>query len=177
MCWHPCSWYCHTENYSVMCIYWYTAFKNCWNMYWKLRCMQCLSTDCSAALILSPSTAKLRSLYLICSKEEDRKPLSILHKFNSHLFYSHAVAQAVSHQPLTKEAWVWSRASPLGIYGGQSGMGQAFLWVFLFCTVSMSPPLLHAHSFIYLRCYIILAADSVVKWHSYSTVKWFSPSH
>jgi len=139
--------------------------------------MQFLSTDCSAALILCPSTAKLRSLYLPRLEEKERKPFSMLHKFNSHLFYSRAVAQAVSHQPLVTEACVWSQASPLGIYGGQSGMGQAFLWVFLFSAVSTSPPLLHAHSFIYPRCNIIWAADSVVKWHTYSSVKWLSRSH
>jgi hypothetical protein len=93
------------------------------------------------------------------------------HKFNSHLFYGRAVAQTVSHQPLTTEAWVWSQASPLGIYGGQSGMGKAFLWVFLFSAVSTNPLLLHAHLFIYSRCNTILAADSIVKGHSYSSVK------
>jgi hypothetical protein len=101
----------------------------------------------------------------------------MLHKFNSHSFYSRAVAQAVSHQALTTEAWVWSQASPRAIYGGQSGTGQAFLRVFLFSAVCMSPPLLQAHSIIYPRCYIILAADSVVKWHAYSSAKWLSPSH
>jgi hypothetical protein len=139
--------------------------------------MQFLSTDCSAALILCPSTAKLQSLYLPCLEEKERKPFSMLHKFNSHLFYGRAVAKAVSHQPLTTEAWVWSQASPLGIYGAQSGMGQAFLWVFLFSAVSTSPPLLHAHSFIYPRCNTIWAADSVVKENSYPSVKWLSCGH
>jgi len=44
----------------------------------------------------------------------------MLHKFNSHSFYGRAIAQAVSHQPLNTEAWVSSRASLLGIYGGQN---------------------------------------------------------
>jgi hypothetical protein len=138
--------------------------------------MQFLSTDCSAALILCPSTAKLWSLYLPHLKEKETKPFSMLHKFNSHLFCGCAVAQPVIRQPLTTEAWVWSHASPLGIYGWQSGMGQAFFGVFLFSAVSMSPPLLHAHSLIYPRWYTVLAADCVAKWHSYSSVKWLSPS-
>jgi len=48
---------------------------------------------------------------------------------------------------------------------------------YLFSAVCMSPPLLQAHSIIYPICYIILAADSVVKWHAYSSAKWLSPSH
>ena len=37
-----------------------------------------------------------------------------------------AMAQTVSCQPLTAEAWVPFRASPCGIYGGQSGTGTGF---------------------------------------------------
>jgi hypothetical protein len=37
-----------------------------------------------------------------------------------------AMAQAVSHRPLTAEARVRSRFSLCGIYGGQSGTGTGF---------------------------------------------------
>jgi hypothetical protein len=38
----------------------------------------------------------------------------------------HAMAQAVSRQPLTAEARVRSQVSPYGICGGQSGTGAGF---------------------------------------------------
>ena len=36
------------------------------------------------------------------------------------------MAQEVSGQPLTAEAWVWSQASPREICGEQSGTGTGF---------------------------------------------------
>jgi hypothetical protein len=40
--------------------------------------------------------------------------------------YGHAMAQAVSRQPLTAEEWVLTRVSPHGICGGQSDTGTDF---------------------------------------------------
>ena len=42
------------------------------------------------------------------------------------MFHGHALAQVVSCQPLTAEAWVHSQASLCGICGGQSGIGTGF---------------------------------------------------
>jgi hypothetical protein len=36
------------------------------------------------------------------------------------------MAQAVRRRPFTAETWVLSRASPCGIFGGQSGTGTGF---------------------------------------------------
>jgi hypothetical protein len=38
----------------------------------------------------------------------------------------HAMAQVVSHRPLTAEAWVRARVNPCGICGGQSCTGTGF---------------------------------------------------
>lgn len=37
-----------------------------------------------------------------------------------------ATAQAVSHRPLTEEAWVHAWVSPCGFCGGQCGIGTGF---------------------------------------------------
>ena len=87
-------------------------------------------------------------------------------------------AQAVSNQSLTVEIWVWSWTNPYEIYGSGNGTGfsprtsvfpsqyhstiaqysfihlpptlyNVFLPVLQFSPVSIIPPLLHTHSFIY----------------------------
>jgi hypothetical protein len=42
------------------------------------------------------------------------------------LFWGRAMAQVVSHQPLTMEAQVHARVNSCGIFGGQSGTGTGF---------------------------------------------------
>jgi hypothetical protein len=45
-------------------------------------------------------------------------------------------------------------------------LGQVFLSVLLFSSVSVIPPMLHTHSFIYCRRCVTLAIDSVVNGHT-----------
>jgi hypothetical protein len=54
-------------------------------------------------------------------------------------YLDHAMAQAVSRQPLIAEAWVRAHVSPCGICGGQSGTGTGF------SPVSIVPLALHIH--------------------------------
>jgi hypothetical protein len=42
------------------------------------------------------------------------------------IFFGRAMAQTVSHRPLTAEAYVRARVSPRGIWSGQSGTGKHF---------------------------------------------------
>jgi hypothetical protein len=51
-----------------------------------------------------------------------------------------AMAQAVSRQPLTTEAWVRTQVGSCGICDGQSGTGHVSLRVFRFSPVTIIPP-------------------------------------
>ena len=53
------------------------------------------------------------------------------------------MAQAVSRRPPTSEARVRSRASPCGIFGGQSGTGTGFSPEYFGFPVNSIPPVLH----------------------------------
>ena len=114
-----------------------------------------LSMDCSTALILCSSTVKLQSLYLPHLKKRGRKPFSILHSLSP--IYSTVVLllrqSAMSHSQ--QKPGFDPKPVPMEF------MVDNVAWDWL-SSVSMSLPLLHAHSFIYHRCYIMLAADSVV---------------
>jgi len=59
------------------------------------------------------------------------------------------MAQAVSRRILTAEARLQSHTSPCGICGGLSGSGTGFSPSTSVSSVSIIPPLLHTHSFIY----------------------------
>jgi hypothetical protein len=48
------------------------------------------------------------------------------HPGSTNTHNGHAMAQAVSHRPLAKEAWVRARVNPCGICGEQSGTGTGF---------------------------------------------------
>jgi len=59
------------------------------------------------------------------------------------------MAEGVSCQPLNMKAGVQSRTSLCGILGGQTGTGTGYIQVLLFSTVTLIPPMHHAHSFMY----------------------------
>jgi len=70
------------------------------------------------------------------------------------------MSQAVSGHAVVVEMRVQSRASPCGVYGGQSGIGTVFfLSVFLFYPVSINLPMLNIHSFIFSFFLYIYFAD------------------
>ena len=58
-------------------------------------------------------------------------------------FITIKMAQAVSPQPTTVEAWLQSQTSPCGICGGQRALGQIFLPV-----VQFSHIIVHQYSII-----------------------------
>jgi hypothetical protein len=62
-----------------------------------------------------------------------------------------AMAQAVSRRPLTEEARVRSYVRPCEIFGRRSGTGTGFSPSTPVSPVSIIPPMLHTHSFIYHR--------------------------
>jgi hypothetical protein len=53
--------------------------------------------------------------------------------------WGRAMAQVVSHRPLSTEARVHARVNPCGICGGQSGTGTGFLQVLQFSPVNIIP--------------------------------------
>jgi hypothetical protein len=55
------------------------------------------------------------------------------------------MAQAVSHQHITAEAWVRSWDSLCEIFGGQNGTQTDFSKVLQFSSFSIIPPMLHTH--------------------------------
>jgi len=61
------------------------------------------------------------------------------------------LGQVVSGHAVMVEMQVQSRASPRGIYGGQSGIGTVFFFLsaFLCCPVSIILPMLNILSFIH----------------------------
>jgi hypothetical protein len=68
------------------------------------------------------------------------------HLFSSLISTGCAIAQVVRCQPVTADAWVGSKASPCGIFGGQSGTGTDFFPPStLVFPVSIIPPLFHTH--------------------------------
>jgi hypothetical protein len=60
-----------------------------------------------------------------------------------------AMAEAVSQQRLTTEAWVHSRSVQVGFVMDKVALGQGFVRVLWFFPVSIIPPLLCIYSFIH----------------------------
>jgi len=58
---------------------------------------------------------------------------------------------------------LWMRCILMGFEVDRSTLGQVFLHIFGFSAVNITPPVLHAHSFISRRRCIISAIDRVVK--------------
>jgi hypothetical protein len=75
------------------------------------------------------------------------------------------MAQKLSSCPLTAETQVRSHVIAYEICEKQSdiALGQVFLQVIWFSPVSIIPPMLHTHPFIYHRRCLILAVDRAVK--------------
>jgi hypothetical protein len=90
----------------------------------------------------------------------EEKRVSWLFFFRLGKFQKHTVA--VSHRSLTSEARFWFQASQNGICGGHNGTGTSFSPSTSVSPVSIIPPTLHTHAFIYQRHYIISATDRVV---------------
>jgi hypothetical protein len=60
------------------------------------------------------------------------------------------------------EEQVHSKGSSCGIVVDKVALGQVYLRVFGLSIVSIIPSMLHTHSLIYHRCFIILAVDNAV---------------
>jgi hypothetical protein len=72
-----------------------------------------------------------------------------------------AMAQVVSHQPLTTKAWVKFEALHVCFVVDELALGQVFLQILRFFRVSIIPLTFHTHSFIpafihllVMHCYV-----------------------
>jgi hypothetical protein len=86
----------------------------------------------------------------------------------------------VSRRPRYSKACVQSQATLCGICGGQSGTVGSFLPVLQFSPVSIIPPMLHTHLFIYHRCCIMFLSQYFsfplsVSFHQCSILTHLSP--
>jgi hypothetical protein len=79
---------------------------------------------------------------------------------------SYAMAEVVSQQSLTTEAWVHFRSDHVGFVVDKVALGQVFVRVLWCFPVSIIPPLLCIHSLFYRQCYIIKEADGGVTLHT-----------
>ena len=75
----------------------------------------------------------------------------------------HALTQAVSHYLHSAEAKVRSQAGTCQICGGQSNIVTRFYRNMSVPPVSIIPPTLHTHSYIYRRHNVTFTADSIIK--------------
>jgi hypothetical protein len=73
------------------------------------------------------------------------------------------MTHAVRRRPRNTEARFQSQLSPFGICGGQSDADTSVSPIALIYPVSIIPPLIHVHAFIYNRRYVTLANNSIVK--------------
>ena len=71
------------------------------------------------------------------------------------------MTQAVIRRPTTTKAWVWSRANPCRIFGGQSVTVRGLYPTNLVCPVSITLPVLHTHFFIQHQRNIITATKGL----------------
>jgi hypothetical protein len=62
------------------------------------------------------------------------------HILSFKVYFGSAMAQAISCQPLTMDAWVCAQVSPCGICGGQSGTGRGSSKFFSFPLVNIISP-------------------------------------
>jgi len=78
---------------------------------------------------------------------------------------SHAINKNVNGRLFTAGARVRSQTNSCGFCGGQIGTGAVLFECFRFSPFSINPPVLDTYSLIYYRRYIIVATNSVIKYH------------
>ena len=73
----------------------------------------------------------------------------------------YTMAQPVSQRALIMKGLVQPQLSPCGMCDGQSGNETKFSLSTEDFPLSVIPPMLHTHSFMYHGCYITLATDII----------------
>lgn len=73
------------------------------------------------------------------------------------------MAHPLSHRAVIIEGLVQPQLSLYGMCDGQSGNGTGFSLITDDFPLSVIPPVLHTHSFMYHGCYTTLATDIIIK--------------
>lgn len=80
---------------------------------------------------------------------------------------SPAIDKNVNGRLFTAGAWVRSQVNSCGICSGQIGTGAVYLQALRCSPFNINPPMLDTYLLIYYGRYIIVATDSVVKYHTW----------